>query len=218
MKKLVTTVALAAGALAAVVTGKGRNAFAATPTLAVEVVSDSARIIARWTKACDSKGCADSYRVQWAVNGVTVTRATTALADTFFMALPPVGTAQPVTVTVAAVRRDLVGPARSATIPVQNVDAPPPPVDSLRIDTLAYEAAQRDTFPTEVLRDSLGQQVAALDLRLGEAHTLCKLARSRYDATDVRIIVPEDATTAEEEFIVTMCATARRVYAGERSG
>ena len=35
------------------------------PTLTVEYFQqDSARVIARWARPCDSKGCADSYRVQ----------------------------------------------------------------------------------------------------------------------------------------------------------
>lgn len=140
--------------LLAVLTGGGLAALRAAPptgpTLAVLAqTADSVRLSARWSLPCDLRGCADSSRVTWTVSGAgngatdavvvlrTVgPRTTRATADTVTLARPRTGDTVQVTVTVVPVRRGQSGTARTATVALTTADAPPPPVDSLRVDTL----------------------------------------------------------------------------------
>lgn len=200
---------------------EGADAAVAAPTVTVEYLqaprADSARVIARWARPCDPKGCADGFRVQWTAGATALLRNTAALADTLMLARPPVGDSIVATVAVTAVRRGLPSSTRSTMTVVRNPDLPPPPVDSLRTDTLSYEAALRDTFPVDVVRDSLGQKVVALYLRVGESPTLCTLSRSRYTG-EVRIMLPSEAPPEADAYLAAHCEVARQLFAFERDG
>lgn len=186
------------------------------PTLTVEYLQqDSARVIARWSRPCDAKGCADSYRVQWTAGSVARLRSTSALADTLFVTRPAVGDSLIATVAVTSMRRGLVGATRTAAAIVRNPDAPPPAVDSLRADTLAALAAELDSFPVIVPRDTLGRNAGTLTV--GESTLLCGLARNRYTG-EVRIFVPADAPADADAYFAQVCERARVAYASERAG
>ena len=111
---------------------------------------DSARAIATWKPACDAKGCADAYLVQWTNAGKAVRSATVpGTADTVRLGLPPYGDSTRITFTVTTQRRGKLGPSRTASITLQNVDVAPPGVDSLKVDTsaVAYaDSARLDVF------------------------------------------------------------------------
>lgn len=188
------------------------------PTLSVEYFQqDSARVIARWSRPCDGKGCADGYRVQWTAGAVSRLRNVAGLVDTLRLARPAIGDSIVATVAVTSLRRGLSGPTRSAVAVVRNPDAPPPPVDSLRTDTLSvYEAALLDSFPTFVVRDSLGR-TGYNGYRVGDTILLCAMSRNRYTG-EVRSLVAGDAPVGAEELTDEICAHARAVYAAERSG
>jgi hypothetical protein len=186
-----------------------------TPTLTVEFQSDSARVIARWSRPCDAKGCADSYRVQWTARDVSRLRNTAALADTLWVPRPAIGDSLVATVAVTSVRRGITGATRTATATVRNPDAAPPAVDSLRTDTLSALAAELDSFPTLVVRDSLGRKGAAL--AVGDSVLLCAMSRNRYTG-EVVTFVSADAPAGEEYKIDRACEHARQSYAEERDG
>lgn len=193
------------------------------PTLRVEYLqTDSVRVIARWSRPCDAKGCADKFTVQWQLN--TLPKATAYTVDTAYFKKPAFGDTLAVTVFVVSIRRKIEGAMRSASVVIRNPDAAPPPVDSLRADTLEtradsiYEAALLDTFPVWVARDSLGQQPPRTwGMSVGDNRTLCILSRSRYTG-EARILVAGDAPPAMEAWLMEHCETARSLYAGERGG
>lgn len=194
--------------------GSADAATANRPALSVEFTGDSARVIARWARPCDRRGCADSYRVQWTAGGAARLRTTPATADTAMVALPPVGDSVVATVAVTALRRGLPSPARSASVVVRNPDAPPPAVDSLRADTLsAYEAALLDSFPLITVRDSLGNQWG--EVAVGETVALCLLGEHRYTG-EIRSFVAGDAPPDAEAVADRVCAYARAQFGRER--
>lgn len=194
----------------------GRADAAATnvPTLTAEVQGDSTRVVARWTRPCDAKGCADRYRVIWQWR--TGARDVTATTDTMWYATPRIGDTLAVSVTVHAVRRGIEAAPRSAQTVLRNPDTSPPPVDSLRVDTLSIEAALLDSFPAEVTRTENGYE--GLALLLAERHALCRLARNRYDWRDVRIVVDPSWTDREIEEVNQRCERARALFIAERDG
>ncbi|GAB1345026.1 hypothetical protein [Gemmatimonas sp.] len=202
--------------------GRADAATTDLPTLTVDFVqADSARVIARWSRPCDAKGCADAYRVGWKPGATTVNRDTKALADTLFVARPAVGDSAVVQVAVTSLRRGIVGATRTATAVVRNPDAPPPAVDSLRADTLTYEAALLDSFPVDVIRTTLGQKVPQwpaplLMSPLSDFH-LCYLSRNRYTG-EVRTLVPSEAPPEADEAIAARCEVARQLFVAERDG
>lgn len=187
-------------------------------SLAVEwTQGDSARVIARWSRPCDAKGCADSYRVQWAAGAIARTRNTPALLDTLWVAKPAIGDSLTATVAVTSLRRGLAGPTRTASAVIRNPDAPPPPVDSLRADTLSvYEAAMLDSFPEIAVRDSLGR-TGYTGYKVGETIVLCAVSRNRYTG-EVRSLIPMDAPPDADSLTDQRCALARASYAAERDG
>lgn len=202
--------------------GRADASTTSLPTLTVEYVqADSARVIARWARPCDAKGCADSYRVQWTAGAISRLRSTPALADTIFVTRPAIGDSLVATVAVTAIRRGLTGATRTATAAVRNPDAPPPAVDSLRTDTLRTWSADDylvDTFPVWVVRDTLGQMLPSTWVMTAPSlRRTCVLGRSRYTG-EVRTFVPAEATDAEIEAIDAQCTTARASYAAERDG
>jgi hypothetical protein len=195
------------------------DAPSGTPRLLVERVGpDSARVIARWAAACDAKGCADAYGLTWTAGGVTVrTMRVVGLTDTVRVLLPAVGDSVGVVVAVTANRRGQMGPTRSAALWVVNRDAPPPGVDSLKVDTTAVV----DSFPETAwtLRDVTGANVAdgTLSAAVGDSLPLCLLARNVFSGEVVLIFDP--ATTAlERAAVLTACEPARRAVLSERSG
>jgi hypothetical protein len=109
-----------------------------TPQLSVEYYqADSARVIARWNRPCDGKGCVEGYDVKWTVGAVVgATKRTLALADTIRAKRPTYGDSLLTAVTITTVRRSLKGQERWASIYVYNPDSPPPPVDTLKVDTI----------------------------------------------------------------------------------
>lgn len=200
-----------------VLIGCGRVEASTTdlPTLTVEMQADSARVIARWSRPCDSRGCADSYRVQWTAGPASRLRNTAALADTLFVTRPAIGDSLVATVAVTSARRGITGATRTATATVRNPDAPPPAVDSLRTDTLTTLAAEIDSFPVIVARDTLGRSAGTFKVR--EGTVLCGLSRNRY-TNEVRVFVPADAPVGADEYLGTVCEKARQSYASERAG
>ncbi|MBY0490639.1 MAG: hypothetical protein K2R93_12425 [Gemmatimonadaceae bacterium] len=100
------------------------------------LAADSARVIAKWQPACDAKGCADGYAVAWTNGGKTVRTATvTGTADTVRMGLPPYGDSTRITFAITTTRRGKQGPTKTVGVTLINVDAPPPGVDSVKVDT-----------------------------------------------------------------------------------
>lgn len=186
------------------------------PTLTVEYFQqDSARVIARWARPCDSKGCADMYRVQWVAGAASRLRNTAALADTLLVSRPTVGDSLVATVAVTSVRRSLFGATRTVSAVVRNPDASPPAVDSLRADTLSALAAEIDSFPVIAIRDTLGRSSGTFTV--GEGTVLCGLSRNRYSG-EVRIVVPADAPPDADAVLALVCERARQSFAAERAG
>lgn len=97
---------------------------------------DSARVIAKWTPACDARGCPDAYQVRWAAINATRSVTKTVTVDSFMIKRPAFGDSLMVTTSVNSVRRGVIGSVRTASMWLRNPDAPPPPVDSLKVDTL----------------------------------------------------------------------------------
>jgi hypothetical protein len=118
------------------------------------VVQDTMlRVPVRWAPSCDANGCADSYRVTWALaplvtadaNGnaqqaVTATIVRDAVVnaprDTATVRLPAFGQPRTLCLYVVAVRRGLASDASSACRTIERPDVAPPKVDSIRWDSL----------------------------------------------------------------------------------
>lgn len=175
---------------------------------------DSVRVVATYALRCDVRGCADSARVVWSLNGQAVRTVTTrALADTFRVTAPVWGDSVRVSVAVAAVRRGLVSEARTATYVVRASDAAPPAPDGVRVDTLGVLAAELDSFPVITVRDTLGRNAGTV--APGDSMPLCALARHRYTG-ETRILVPADAPVWADTLLARVCERARATYASQR--
>lgn len=185
------------------------------PTLQVEFLADSARLIARTTTSCDAKGCAESYRFQWAATAATRTVTKASVVDTFYVPRPTVGDSLMVSVSVTAIRRGISSAPRTATTWVRNPDAAPPRVDSIVIDTLALqaEAAFRDTFPTFEVRMSTGR----LGMAIGESPQLCVLSKNHYTG-EATLMIPIVIDSVRAAQIESVCEPARVAYQSEVSG
>ncbi len=213
MKRLLLSVLIAVVVLAA-------SAFTSTgPTLAASVAGDSVRVVATWRPGCDGLGCGDTSRVVWEVGGQTrPARLTTARRDTLWLALPAWRDSTVVVVRVATIRRGLVSTAQAETLVVHRLDAPPPPPDSLRVDTVALrieleDEAFRDSFPVGLLRDTLGRRGG--DIAAGDTIPLCLFSRNRYTGK-VWTMVPDGITEAEQDRREQMCERARQLVESER--
>lgn len=132
---------------------------------------DSIRVPVRWSPSCDALGCPDAYRVTWTLatpqavssadNGVVripnedlvslakVVREVTveATADTVVIEAPPFNVVATVCVSVVAMRRGLASTATSGCRTVERFDAPPPPVDSIRWDSVTVETDTLAVYP-----------------------------------------------------------------------
>ena len=170
---------------------------------------DSTRVIASWKRPCDSRGCAESYKVIWRFrNGF---KTTTNLSDTVWYATPRIGDTLLVSVTIHSIRRNLESPPRSAQIILRNVDSSPPPVDSVRVDTTFTV----DSFPVEVSRMANGMKEATL--AVGDTTFICRLARNVFTG-QVLIVVDPSWTDREVEEVNQRCEQARVSYQNERDG
>jgi hypothetical protein len=91
-----------------------------------------------WTAPCNALGCADQYRVTWTINGAAQPQRTlTGLRDSFQVTVPLPPATVTVSASVIAVRRGIASAARaSQTLTLRQNEEPPPPVDSVKIDTL----------------------------------------------------------------------------------
>lgn len=134
-----------------------RTLFAADTEIGLRVEyfqQDSARVIAKWAPGRDAKGQTDSYAVRWASGSTqrNVTKAVT--ADTFKIRRPAINDSALVTVAVTGIRRGVPSAsAVTAQVWVKNPDAPPPPVDSLKMDTM-YVAQYVDSSRLDYLSTS----------------------------------------------------------------
>jgi hypothetical protein len=180
----------------------------AMPSIAVEIVGDSARLIARWSRPCDDRGCADAYSVRW--NG-SIPRFRTDRADTSTWKMPAAGDSLTVRVDIQSIRRGVSGAVRSATTTLRTPDAPPPPVDSLRVDTLDVQAALLDSFP------STTQRILRSELGVGDSTFICALAKNRYTGR-VRIVVDPSWNNEEVAEVNLRCEILRRGLETERDG
>lgn len=160
-------------------------------SLVVEFVQgDSARVIARWSRPCDGKGCADSYRVQWVAGAIARTTNRPVTVDTLRVIRPAIGDSLAVSVTVTSLRRGIAGPARTASVVVRNPDAPPPPVDSLRADTTNYAEAA-DSLRTEFFTTDGVQLLGPVTMLEGDS--ILAVARLFLPPGTVR--APKDTTS-----------------------
>lgn len=208
--------------LAAVVAvALGAAAHAATPAVALtaSAAGDSVRVVATWRLGCDALGCGDSARVAWEVRGAARrTHVTAAAADTLWIPLPAWRDSAVVVVRVATMRRGLASAMETDTVIVHRLDAPPPPPDSLRVDTLALrlaieDAAFRDSFPVGLIRDTLGRRGS--EVAIGDTVPLCVFSRNRYTGR-VWTMVPENLTETERDRRETLCERARQLVESER--
>lgn len=190
------------------------------PSLSAVQVGDSVRVVARWSNPCDARGCADSVRVQWSHKTAALpVRHSRQNADTLFAALPDWGDSATVGVSVAGVRRGLVGAPRIASLVIRRADLAPPIVDTLRVDTLGMvdaieRAAELDSFPLVVIREATD---AGLPFYVGGSRQLCAIGRNRYTGR-VAILVEYAVTDAEAIRVGEACAAAARQYDTERAG
>lgn len=99
--------------------------------------ADSQRVISVAFPKCDAGGCPDQYKYVWVVNGV-VTRTITRPGprDTTYAKLAPCPSNTIVQVTGVAMRRGLGIVGVSSTRILLCKDVPPPPLDSIKIDTV----------------------------------------------------------------------------------
>lgn len=192
-----------------------------SPTLRPLQVGDSVRVVATWRNPCDARGCADSTRVTWrAGTAAPLTRTLARTTDTLWIKAPAWGDSVRVAIEVSTIRRRLVSDLRTASVIVRRLDAPPPPVDSLRVDTLELRRqlaaiALRDSFPSVAIRDTLGGRSGSIPV--GGSLDLCVIGRNRYTGVVAVLVddaVPEDVASRIER----QCERARALVASERSG
>jgi hypothetical protein len=205
-----------AAAVLAVLTGGAVlvSGLRAAPSLDVTYQPDGARVIARWSAVCDWRGCPDAFRVTWTRGTVeVVTRTVPGRADTATLVLPPVGDSVRVAVSVVALRRGQASAAKTATTWLRTPDAPPPAVDSLALDTLAFLAE----YDLPILQRTVTGAAGPLTMVPGDSAQLCAFARRKATGELVTLV---DATVsdAEEERIVAACESARRAVQAERGG
>jgi hypothetical protein len=121
---------------------------------------DTILVPVRWEPACDTNGCAESYRITWTVrpSGGTNTGAQTArvvrdtsvarVLDTARVVAPPITQPATVCIYVIAVRRTKPSVASSSCRTIESPDVAPPAVKGIKWDSIGVDT-------TEALRDSL---------------------------------------------------------------
>jgi hypothetical protein len=192
------------------------------PTVTATQARDSVRVVASWGRGCDLRGCPDSIAVTWSVGGIAqAPRITRARTDTLWLTAPAWGSSVTVTVTVTTYRRGLASAPASATTTVRRTDAPPPAVDSLRVDTLALRielerVAEADSFPVIVVRRAVDYSTESR-MVVGDSTQLCAIGRNRYTGR-IALFVEWEVSDAELQRIESACAEASDAYAAERSG
>jgi hypothetical protein len=178
---------------------------------------DSALVVARWTRAADVRGGADAYQVNWSRAGTQVRAVrVAATVDSLRTTRAAISDSVLVGVAVTAFRRGSASVASSRVVWLFNPDSPPPPVDSLVIDTLVADVAFRDTFPSITIRDSTGAPPRPY-IAVGQTFTPCLLARNRY-TSEVVVIVGAALTVPEQDAAEARCARAVQAMQHERSG
>lgn len=177
---------------------------------------DSLRVIGRWAKSCDTRGCADAYNTRWTVGTFTKASTKAATADTVFVAKPAFGDSLMASLSVAAVRRNVISATRTASTWLRNPDAAPPPVDSLKVDTLAVaEAAFLDSFPEWVARLSTQSQT----MQVYEQPQVCNMRRNRFTGEAVLFAPMElQGDSARSAQYEQTCEPVRKAFELERGG
>lgn len=136
------------------------TAPASPPRVHVTQQADTMAVRVTWRPTCDIRGCADSTRVTWRIgNQPAIVRTTTRTEDTQRFRAPAYGDSVNVAVTIEAMRRKEISAPRVASQWVKRLDAPPPPVDSVRVDTVrvdsmrvtAYHPRSGDRYPVPVV-------------------------------------------------------------------
>jgi hypothetical protein len=158
---------------------------------------DSARAIAKWSKVCDAKGCPDSFGVRWTVGAQVTNKTTTNTADTIRFPYPAIGDSLFVSVGVTSIRRGKASSVKTAGNWLLNADAPPPPVDSIKIDTLPSAArvdSQRTDFYTLAGR-LLGSSHDAAPVTIAEHDTVRAVTRLFFKANQARRVTDTIAWT-----------------------
>jgi len=206
------------------------------------VQGDSLVVPVRWSPSCDALGCADAYRITWTWGDSDATRPTsggvvaspvireavvTVPHDSVRVPLPAIGQPQTVCVSVVAIRRGLASDARRGCRTIEAPDAPPPPVDSIRWDTLGitHHPSLIDSTVAEPLAliparwqwrvsaDSLGFRVDSLPmdsvLRVGYGSTMCAVA-THVDGTPV-VVLPITASVPWLRLARDRCRDAVRL-------
>ena len=159
MMRLATLALLAVSGIATLQTPPGL-----TVSMGARVRVDSITAVASWQPKCDALGCPDSYRITWLVNGVAQpSRTATATRDSVRVLRAPCPSNTIAQVSIVALRRGLPssGAMISRTIPC--LDAAPPPVDSLKIDTLNVFAINGVLRPGVLAIDSSTAGVWTID-------------------------------------------------------
>ena len=212
------------GGLALVLIAAAAYATTAPPRAPRVIVSqqqDTMAVRATWRTPCDMRGCADSARVTWRIGGQpAIVRTTTRTEDTQRFRAPAYGDSINVTVSIEAIRRNQIGAARSVSQWVKRLDAPPPPVDSVRVDTVrvdsmrvtAYHPRTGERYPVPIVvaeGDSV-LWVARLYFRPG--FTRRPTDRNQWDAVPLReelggvvTIRPVDAMGDSAMFVAINC-------------
>jgi hypothetical protein len=178
------------------------------PRLEVTYQNDSTVLVkASWSRPCDSKGCADSYRVVW--NNSDVRKTITVQRDSTIYRLPVFPDSSLVTISVTSIRRGILGTSRTSSLYIKNPDSPPPPVDSLRVDTLNIEEALLDSFPL------VTQRILRSEFGVGDSTFICALAKNRYTGR-VRIVIDPSWINSEVEEVNVKCEILRKGLETER--
>lgn len=184
------------------------------------VQGDTLAVPARWNPSCDALGCADAYRVTWAIavttenaDGVqtvnqvvrdtTITRA----VDTARVPMPPIARPATVCLYVVAVRRGLASTATSACRTIEAPDAPPPAVDSIYFDSIGVR-------PLEALRDSVDATALRLSMSAYQWHdTIDASGALRRDSALVRYTADSVRMSMNPGWTTQFCAIAPHKYA-----
>lgn len=184
-----------------------RTPPALSVSLTTQTQGDSITVKASWAGACNALGCPDGYRVTWLVNGVALPlRTTPNVRDSTRAYRLPCPSNTIVQVAVVAMRRGWSSSGTTQTRTIACVDAPPPPVDSLTIDTSFVARAARDSYPVWELRQS--QALRAI----GDTAQACLFARNRY----THAITVRRVPGLSDQDLVFRCGPAAAQYATER--
>ena len=121
-------------------------AFSA-PRLALTQQQDSMTAQVSWRTACDLRGCADSTRVTWRIGALAPTvRTTRATMDQQRFRAPAYGDSVEVRVSLESFRRKTISAPVVVTMYAKRLDAPPPPPDSVKLDTVRVDSVRLTAY------------------------------------------------------------------------